>query len=115
MYYLLKVVISAILIVAISELSKKNTLIASILASLPLVSILAFIWLYIDTKDVEEISRLSYGIFWLVIPSLVLFIALPVFLNYGFSFYGSLFIAIVLTIVSYYLMITILQYIGIEI
>lgn len=76
MYYLIKVLISAILIVLISEISKRNSLISSILASIPLVSVMAFIWIYIDTKNLETISKLSISIFWLVIPSLILFISL---------------------------------------
>lgn len=82
MYYLIKVLISAILIVLISEISKRNSLISSILASIPLVSVMAFIWIYIDTKNLETISKLSISIFWLVIPSLILFISLPILLKY---------------------------------
>lgn len=108
MYYAIKVLISAILIVAISELSKRSSLLGAILASIPLVSVMAFIWMYVDTKNVEAISKLSISIFWLVIPSLVLFIALPVLLKY-FNFYISLIGAIALTIVSYYLMIYLLE------
>lgn len=108
MYYAIKVLISAILIVAISELSKRSSLIGAILASIPLVSIMAFIWMYIDTKNVEAISKLSISIFWLVIPSLVLFISLPIFLKY-FNFYLALVSSIILTIGAYYCMIFILE------
>ncbi|MGJ0495077.1 DUF3147 family protein [Aliarcobacter cryaerophilus] len=108
MYYALKVIISAIFIVVISELSKRSSFLGAILASIPLVSVMAFIWMYIDTKNIEEISKLSISIFWLVIPSLVLFIALPVLLKY-FNFYISLICAISLTIISYYLMIYLLE------
>jgi uncharacterized membrane protein (GlpM family) len=108
MYYALKVIISAILIVAVSELSKRSSFLGAILASIPLVSVIAFIWIYIDTKNIEEISKLSISIFWLVIPSLVLFIALPILLKY-FNFYISLIGSIALTIVSYYLMIYLLE------
>lgn len=114
MYYLLKVIISAILIVLISEMSKKSSLFGAIVASLPIISILAFIWLYVDTKSIDEISRLSTSIFWLVIPSLVLFISLPLFLNYGIGFYGSLFFSMVLTVISYYIMITLLEKFGVN-
>ncbi len=108
MYYALKVIISAIFIVVISELSKRSSFLGAILASIPLVSVMAFIWMYIDTKNIEEISKLSISIFWLVIPSLVLFIALPVLLKY-FNFYISLIGAISLTIISYSLMIYLLE------
>lgn len=108
MYYAIKVLISAILIVAISELSKRSSFLGAILASIPLVSVMAFIWMYIDTKNIEEISKLSISIFWLVIPSLVLFIVLPILLKY-FNFYISLVGSIALTIISYYLMIYLLE------
>ena len=73
-YYVLKFFISALLIVAISEISKRYSLAAGILASLPVVSVLAMIWLYIDTSSVEKVSKLSTSIFWMVLPSLSLFI-----------------------------------------
>ncbi len=109
MYYLIKILISSLLIVAISELSKRNSVLGAILASIPLVSVLAFIWLYIDTGNVEKISKLSYSIFWLVIPSLILFISLPIFLKYEINFYISLLYSIILTVIGYYFMIMLLE------
>lgn len=114
MYYILKVLISAVLIVAITEIAKKSTLIGGILASIPLVSVLAFIWIYIDTKNIETISKLSISVFWLVIPSLVLFITLPIFLKY-LNFYLSLLCSIGLTVIAYYGMILLLNKYGINI
>jgi len=107
--------LSAAIIVAVSELAKRSALIGSITASLPLISILAFCWLYYETKDLEKISSLSNGIFWLVIPSLVLFIALPIFLKSGMSFYLSLLSSSALMVVSYWLMLALLKRFGIEI
>ncbi|MDD2697945.1 MAG: DUF3147 family protein [Arcobacteraceae bacterium] len=112
MYYAIKILISAILIVAISELSKKSSLLSAILASIPLVSVMAFIWLYVDTKNIDAISKLSTSIFWLVIPSLVLFVSLPILLKFT-NFYLALFGAIVLTILAYYIMIFFLERFGI--
>lgn len=112
MYYAIKVLISAILIVAISELSKKSSLLGAILASIPLVSVMAFIWIYVDTKNIETISKLSISIFWLVIPSLILFTSLPIFLKY-INFYLSLFCSIGLTVAGYYVMVLILRKYGI--
>lgn len=86
----------------------------SIFASIPLVSVLAFIWLYIDTKDSSKISELSYGIFWLVIPSLSLFLLLP-FLLKKMSFYPALAISIVGMVLFYFIMIFLLGKIGIKI
>ena len=58
-YYAIKLVISALLIVAISELSKRSTFAGALLASVPIVSVLAMIWLYTDTRDVAQVATLS--------------------------------------------------------
>ena len=113
-YYIVKVIISAILIVAISEISKRSTLIGAVLASIPLVSVLAMIWLYIDTRDVDRVAGLASGIFWLVLPSLALFLALPLLLKHGFNFYLSMTLSILVTVGCYWLMITLLERVGIE-
>ena len=57
MPYVIKVVLSSIIIVSVSEIAKRVCWIAAIVASLPLVSILALIWLYIDTHDVQKITE----------------------------------------------------------
>jgi uncharacterized membrane protein (GlpM family) len=80
-YTILKVGISALLIVGVAEASKRSTLLGGLLASLPLTSLLALIWLYRDTQDVAKVRALSTSIFWLVLPSLVLFLTFPMFLK----------------------------------
>jgi len=97
-YYLVKIITTTILIVVISEIAKRSSFVGAILASIPLVSVLAMIWLYIDTKDVSKISALSTSVFWLVIPSLALFVSLPVLLKQGVNFYLSMGISIAITI-----------------
>ncbi|TNF91389.1 MAG: DUF3147 family protein [Gammaproteobacteria bacterium] len=114
-YYVVKVALSALLIVAIAEISKRSSLIAALLASVPLVSVLAMIWLYIDTRDSDKVAALASGIFWLVLPSLALFIALPLLLRHGFNFYLSMGLSILLTIGCYWGMVSLLNHVGIEI
>jgi len=113
-YTIIKILITSGLVVAVSEIAKRSSMMAGILASIPLISVLGFVWLYIDTKDVEKISSLSTSIFWLVIPSLALFVALPILLKKGFGFYPSLGVATSITVVCYYLMILILGKFGIK-
>lgn len=113
-YYLFKILVTSLLIVLISEISKRSTLIGSILASVPLVSVLAMIWLYIDTRDIQKISSLSTGIFWLVIPSLALFVSLPLLLKKELGFYISMGLSVGITISCYYLMIVLLGKAGIK-
>lgn len=114
LYYISKIAITTILIVVISEIAKRSTLFGAVLASIPLVSILAMLWLYIDTKDIEKISTLSSSIFWLVLPSLVLFVTLPLFLKNGLSFYLSMGLSVFLTISAYGLMVLTLNHFGVK-
>jgi uncharacterized membrane protein (GlpM family) len=114
MKILLKVIITALLVTGISELSRRYTTLAAILASLPLTSILAMIWLYLDTKDAGKISDLSYGIFWAVLPSLLFFIALPLLLKAGFKFPLALLVSCVLMAGFYFGYLAILKKLGIQ-
>jgi hypothetical protein len=111
-YYIVKLVATAALVVLISEISKRSTFIGAVLASLPIVSVLAMIWLYADTRDVAQVAALSKSVFWLVLPSLVLFVLLPVLLERGYNFYASLAISAVATIAGYYVTIAVARYIG---
>ncbi len=113
-YYLVKVFVSAMLIVAIAEISKRSSMLGALLASVPLVSVLAMIWLYIDTRDAARVAALASGIFWLVLPSLALFIALPLLLKNGFNFYLGMGLSIALTIACYWAMLAVLRQAGIE-
>ena len=113
-YYILKIVITTMLVVVISEISKRSSLIGAVLTSVPLVSLLAMMWLYIDTKDISKVSALSSSIFWLVLPSLSLFLTLPLLLKQGVNFYLSVSLSIAVTILSYWFMISVLNYFGIK-
>ena len=114
-YYLIKIIITTLLIVAISEIAKHSSFIGALLASIPLISVLAIMWLYIDTKDVTKVINLTTGIFWLVLPSLALFITLPLLLKQSNDFYLSITISILVTIGCYWLMVTVLHHCGIKI
>lgn len=113
-YYLLKLVITSMLIVAISEIGKKSSMVSAVLASVPLVSVLAMVWLYIDTRDAEKVAALAGSIFWLVIPSLILFISLLLLLRHGVNFYLSLALSIGLMVCGYWLMISLLRKVGVQ-
>ncbi len=101
LHYAGKIVLSGLLVSAISEIAKRHTLLAALIASLPVVSILALTWLYIETSDTARISELSNQIFWLVIPSLAFFLLLPFFIKFEFGFWLSLGAAAAGTAVCY--------------
>ncbi|MGB4864654.1 MAG: DUF3147 family protein [Hyphomicrobium sp.] len=113
LYTALKVLITAVLVVAISEIGKRSSALGALIASLPLTSLLAFVWIYGETGDTAKIASLSASIFWYVLPSLVLFLALPVLINQGHGFWLSLAISSALTFAAYLAMIWILGRFGI--
>jgi uncharacterized membrane protein (GlpM family) len=113
-YTIVKFIITSLFIVTIAELAKRNPWFAALIDSLPLISILAMFWIYIDTKDVGKIAEFATGVFWLVIPSLVFFISLPILLKKGLNFYLSMGLSISVTAGCYLLMIAILARFGIK-
>lgn len=112
--YAIKVLVTTALIVAVSEISKRSSLLGGLLASLPLVSFLAILWLYSDTKDSGKVAELSTSIFWLVLPSLVFFLALPALLKLKMNFYLCLSLATMLMLVSYGAMLACLKKAGVN-
>ena len=114
LYTLSKILISAGLIALISELARRSSLIAAVLASVPLISLLAFVWLYLETREVERIAVLSGQIFWLVLPSLALFLILPWLLRVGLNFWLSLSLAVLATAACYGLMLLVLRYFHVQ-
>lgn len=108
-YYAIKVLISSILIVLISELAKKSGVLAGLLASIPLVSFLAIIWLYIETKDIPKIRQLSSDIFWLVLPSLSFFVVFPWLLGRNMRFGWAMLLSTLLMIILYITLMLILK------
>jgi len=109
----LKVVLSALIIYGASELGKRSTLMGSLLISLPLISILALTWLYVETKDVARISSMSLSVFWLVLPSLIFFVVLPVFLKHGMPFFAAMPLALAIMVIGYLLMVRLLTWLGV--
>ncbi|MFI4875443.1 MAG: DUF3147 family protein [Blastopirellula sp. JB062] len=114
MYYVVKILITAGLVVLVSEASKRSPLIAGLLASLPLISYLGILWLYFDTGDVGQVADLSRSIFWLVLPSLPFFLLFPYLLHRNWGFAVSLALSTAAMIVLYYVMTAALRRYGIE-
>jgi len=113
-YYLFKLIITALLIVLISEIAKRSSLLGALLAAIPLVSILAMTWMYVDTNSSSSAVEFSNRIVWLIAPSMTLFIVFPILIHKGVNFYFSMGIAIAMTVLAYYSVIFILRKFGVE-
>jgi hypothetical protein len=100
-YLLLKALLSGAVIAAASELARRSSVLAAVVISLPLTSILAAIWLYRDTRDTGEVASLSWSILWVIVPSLVFFVVFPLALRSGVGFWAALALACATTTVAY--------------
>ena len=112
-YLIVKAAISGVLVMIISKVARRSPGIGGLIASLPLVSILAVIWLWRDTGDIERIAAQAESTFWFVLPSLPMFLLFPALLRHGIGFWLALVISCALTMVLYSLTIWLLPRFGV--
>lgn len=113
MYLLVKAAISGLIVAAASEVARRSSLLGAVLISLPLTSILVLVWLFRDTGDKQQVASLSWSILWIVIPSVVFFVALPVALKRT-GFAVALLMACALTAVAYALWVWLAHRLGLK-
>jgi hypothetical protein len=114
LYLIAKAAVSGVLVMAISEIARRSPTVGALVAALPLVSLLAILWLWFDTRDTARIASLAEGTFWLVLPSLPMFLALPALLRAGVAFWVALVASVALTVGLYLLTVWLLPKLGIE-
>ncbi len=107
-----KIGLTALIIFAIVQVSERSTLLAAVIASVPIVSVLAMMWMNHEGQSVEEISGFAKNIVWLLIPSLLMFIVMPLLIERGWEFYPALGAGLMTTILGYLLMIQIMEKYG---
>jgi hypothetical protein len=109
-----KGIISGALVVLASEVAKRSSLWGAVLVSLPLTSILALTWFWLDTRDVTRVSALSWDILLIVVPSVVLFAALPLLLRAGAPFALAMPAACLVTAAAYAGYVVLLRKLGLS-
>jgi hypothetical protein len=114
LYLAVKAVVSGIIVGVVSETAKRSPAFGALVASLPIVSVLAVIWLWRDTGDSERIASHMLATFWYVLPSLPMFLVMPSLLRAGYGFWATLAASCVLTVVLYLLMVWALSKFGIS-
>ncbi|MEE4381985.1 MAG: DUF3147 family protein [Pseudomonadales bacterium] len=100
-YLVTKYAVSALIVVAVSELAKRWSLAGAVLASIPTVTVLAMVWLWVETHDAERLVRFSNDVVWLVLPSLTLFAVFPLLMHSGLGFWSSLTLGLTATALVY--------------
>jgi hypothetical protein len=114
LYLALKAIISGILIAVASTLAKRYPGFGALIASLPLVSVLGMIWLWHDRPDAENMAAHASATFWYVLPSLPMFLIIPLLLRHGTGFWVALIAGCCLTIALYAAMTWIAPRIGLQ-
>ena len=101
LYLVIKAALSGIIVAAVSEIARRYPTWGGLVASLPLTSLLAMIWLYRDSHEAERIAELSMSTFWFFLPSVPLFVVLPLLIRSGMPFWLSMGIVVAGTLALY--------------
>jgi hypothetical protein len=113
LYLAIKALLSGLIIAIVSEVSRRAPALGALIVSLPLVSLLAIMWLWYDTRDTVRIADHAQATFWYVLPSMPMFLVLPWLLRSGYGFWLSLAGVCVMTIMLYAIMVWTLSRFGI--
>ncbi len=112
-FVIIKYIVTAAVVVIVSEFAKVSDKLGGLIASLPLVTVLALIWLYIEKQPISKIANHAYYTFWYVIPTLPMFLLFPYLLP-KLGFWPSLFACIAFTLVIFYVYALVLKQFGID-
>jgi uncharacterized membrane protein (GlpM family) len=112
-WIIFKYAITAGMVVLISEIAKRSDELGGLIAALPLVTVLTLIWLFLENQSSEKIANHAWYTFWYVVPTLPMFLAFPWLLK-RMSFWPTMGISIVITLVSFYVFAKIVKVWGIE-
>jgi len=114
LYLVVKALLSGLVIAIVSEVAKRSPAFGALIVSLPLVSLMAILWLWHDTGDTSRIANHAEATFWYVLPSLPMFLALPLMLRNGVGFWWALLASCVLTIVLYFIAVVVAARFGVR-
>jgi hypothetical protein len=108
-----KYLITAAVVVIVSEVAKRSDKLGGFLAALPLVTFLALIWLYVDKQPQAKIANHAWYTFWYVVPTLPMFLAFP-WLLARIGFWPTMVASAVITFACLALTAALLRPFGIE-
>jgi hypothetical protein len=114
LYLLIKAALSGVIIAVASEVARRWPGWGALIVSLPLVSVLAMIWLWRDTRDPVRLAAHAEATFWFVLPSLPMFLLVPLLLRQGSPFWLALAAGCVMTMVLYLAMIALGPRLGLR-
>ncbi len=108
-----KYFLTAAVVVLVSEVAKRSDKLGAFIAALPLVTVLALIWLNVEHQPQEKMANHAWYTFWYVLPTLPMFLAFPALLP-RFGFWPTLVVCVVITVVCFGLLALVVRRFGIE-
>lgn len=114
MEFLVRAVLSGIIVAAVALIARKSPAAGALIMSLPVLSILAMIWLWRDTGDVERLAGHAEATFFYVLPSLPMFLLMPWMLRNGQNFWVALLAGCAVTFLLYLITIAIAARLGVR-
>lgn len=99
-WLIVKYLVTAGVIVIVSEAAKRSDKLGGLLGALPLVTIMALIWLHIGQQSQEKIANHAWYTFWYVLPTLPMFLIFPALLS-RLGFWPTLGVCVLITLVSF--------------
>jgi hypothetical protein len=108
-----KYLLTAAVVVAISEAAKRSDKLGGFVAALPMVTFLALIWLYIEEQPEAKIANHAWYTFWYVLPTLPMFLAFPLLLP-RLGFWLTMLVSVAITVACFGLFALVVRHFGIE-
>jgi len=108
-----KYLVTAGVVVLVSEIAKRSDKLGGLVAALPLVTLLALIWLYVENQPQEKIGNHAWYTFWYVVPTLPMFLVFPLLLP-RIGFWLTLLACIAMTVVCFGLFALLMRRFGVD-
>lgn len=109
-----KYALTALIITIVSEVAKRTDRLGALIASLPFVTLMVMVWLYLESQPKGKIAAHAYYTFWYVLPTLPMFLLMPWMLNRGYTFWPTLLAGSLLTFVCFLVTALIVRHFGIS-
>jgi uncharacterized membrane protein (GlpM family) len=108
-----KYLLTAGMVVLISEVAKRSDRLGGFIAALPLMTVLTLVWLYLENQPEEKIANHAYYTFWYVIPTLPIFLLFPYLLP-RLGFWMTMGACILVTVICFGLFALVMKGFGIN-
>ncbi|CAI2011353.1 DUF3147 family protein [Serratia entomophila] len=113
LWIITKYILTAAVVVLVSEAAKRSDKFGGFVAALPLITILALIWLYVEKQPMEKIANHAWYTFWYVIPTLPMFLAFPALLS-RLGFWSALGACVIMTAILFGIFALVVRRFGID-